>query len=136
MEHDMYSLVPFIGVWTVPVVPALSLLCSWWCGDIFSTFIIDDAKFTLLFTFAGKGLHDELSRSLSNSCKWEKNICIEFCSSILIMASAFNFKTDNYLINETNKTAYEQMYFRIFTRNNKTHLNIKKIVSLKMIFIL
>lgn len=40
------------------------------------------------------------------------------------MASTFNFKTDNYLINETNKTACEQMYFRIFTRNNKTHLNI------------
>lgn len=38
------------------------------------------------------------------------------CSSILIMASAFNFKTDNYLINETNKTDYEQMYYfsRIF----------------------
>lgn len=56
----------------------------------------------------------------------EKKIYREFCSSILIMASAFNFKTDNYLINETNKTAYEQMYFRIFTRNNKTHLNIQK----------
>lgn len=120
----MYSLFPFIGVWTVPVVIALSLLCSWWCGDIFSTFNIDDAKFTLLFAFAGKGLHDELSRSLSNSCKWNKKKMLyyierECCSSILIMASAFNFKTDNYLINETNKTAYEQMYFRIFTRNNK-----------------
>ncbi len=76
MELDMYSLVPFMGVWTDPVVLVLSLLCSWWCGDIFSTFNIDDAKFILLFAFAGKGLHDGLSRSLSNSCKWmrKKNV--------------------------------------------------------------